>query len=61
MQAPINGGRLENVLMPVMDGDPATFTRVNVSDDGCWEYFWMTDERLVLGHLSANQAYRVPC
>jgi hypothetical protein len=38
--APICGGCLENIRTPVIDSDPATFTRVNVSEDGSWEYFW---------------------
>jgi hypothetical protein len=40
MKAPISGGRLENMQKPVADLDAATFTRVNVSEDGSWEYNW---------------------
>ncbi len=40
MKAPISGGRLENIRKPVVDLDAATFTRVNVSEDGSWEYEW---------------------
>lgn len=38
--APICGGCLYDVRTPVVDSDPATFTQVNVSEDGSWEYFW---------------------
>lgn len=40
MKSPISGGRLEDLQKPVVDRDAASFTRVNVSDDGSWEYFW---------------------
>lgn len=40
MVAPIYGGRMEDMQKPVIDRDAATFTRVNVSEDGSWEYFW---------------------
>jgi hypothetical protein len=40
MNAPIYGGRLDDPQKPVVDRDAATFTRVNVSEDGSWEYFW---------------------
>lgn len=42
--APICGGCLDNVQTPVIDRDAATFTRVNVSEDGSWEYFWTAPE-----------------
>jgi hypothetical protein len=40
MMAPVNGGRTDNVKLPVVDGDVKTFTRINVSEDGAWEYDW---------------------
>jgi hypothetical protein len=39
-KAPIDGGRLDNPQKPVVDRDAATFSRVNVSEDGSWEYYW---------------------
>ncbi len=39
-KAPICGGCLDDLQKPVVDRDAATFTRVNVSEDGSWEYFW---------------------
>ena len=39
-KAPIYGGRLEDPQKPVIDRDAATFTLVNVSEEGSWEYFW---------------------
>jgi hypothetical protein len=38
--APIYGGRMEDPKKPVVDREAATFTPVNVSEDGSWEYFW---------------------
>jgi hypothetical protein len=38
--APICGGSLDDPKVPIIDRDTATFTRVNVSEDGSWEYFW---------------------
>jgi hypothetical protein len=39
-KTPISGGRLNDLQKPVVDRDNTTFTRVNVSKDGSWEYFW---------------------
>jgi hypothetical protein len=38
--APVCGGRLDNLQKAVVDLDAATFIRVNVSEDGSWEYRW---------------------
>jgi hypothetical protein len=35
-KTPISGGRLKDLLKPVIDRDNTTFTRVNVSKDGSW-------------------------
>jgi hypothetical protein len=40
MGAPISGGRLNDTRKPVVDMNAATFARVNVSEDGSWEYRW---------------------
>jgi hypothetical protein len=40
MMAPVGGGRIDNVRLPVIDGDPATFVKVSVDDNGNWEYNW---------------------
>jgi hypothetical protein len=39
-KTPISGGSLDNLQMSVVDGDADTFTRVNVNEDGSWEYNW---------------------
>jgi hypothetical protein len=39
-KAPVTGGCLGDIQKPVVDRDGATFTRVNVSKDGSWDYFW---------------------
>jgi hypothetical protein len=40
VDAPISGGRLKDLEKPVNDLDATSFTRVNVSEDGSWEYYW---------------------
>lgn len=40
MMAPVNGGRIDDVKLPVVDGDVKTFTKINVRQDGTWEYDW---------------------
>ncbi len=37
---PPSGGRLDNPRTAVVDGNPATFTSVQVGDSGQWQYTW---------------------
>ena len=37
---PASGGRLDNPGVAVTDGDPSSFTRVQVGDNGQWQYTW---------------------
>ena len=37
---PENGGKLDDPSIPVIDGDPSSFTSVNVNPDESWSYLW---------------------
>ncbi|MFY1642611.1 MEMAR_RS02690 family S-layer glycoprotein [Methanoculleus bourgensis] len=41
---PTNGVRLSDTAVPVEDGNPATFTRVDVEADDTWSYKWNTGD-----------------
>jgi hypothetical protein len=49
---PANGARMDNSNLPVVSGDPDTFTQVPVAGDSSWSYTWQTGK--VSGGLAAG-------
>jgi hypothetical protein len=49
---PANGARMDNSNLPVVTGDPDTFTQVPVAGDSSWSYTWQTGR--VSGGLAAG-------
>ena len=50
---PANGARMDNSNLPVVTGEPDTFTQVPVAGDSTWSYTWQTGR--VSGGLAAGQ------
>jgi PEGA domain len=49
---PANGARMDNSNLPVVTGEPDTFTQVPVAGDSSWSYTWQTGR--VSGGLAAG-------
>ena len=49
---PANGARMDNSNLPVVSGEPDTFTQVPVAGDSSWSYTWQTGR--VSGGLAAG-------
>jgi len=54
-----NGVRLEDLGVPVTDGTPATFTRVDVEADDTWCYWWNTADLNATLNSSGYTIYAV--
>jgi hypothetical protein len=50
---PANGARMDNSNLPVVTGEPDTFTQVPVAVNSSWSYTWQTGR--VSGGLAAGQ------
>jgi hypothetical protein len=50
---PANGARMDNSNLPVLTGEPDTFTQVPVAGDSSWSYTWQTGR--VSGGLAAGK------
>jgi hypothetical protein len=51
-EVPANGARMDNSNLPVVTGEPDTFTQVPVAGDSSWSYTWQTGR--VSGGLAAG-------